>query len=275
LPTASGSTKLLAFNGKTSLLSHDITSLLAGWDFNPDDLQVRMITGDDGSEKLQMRMDMGLLPMEISGRPDGTQPHGFESLLEYFEAMERSARVSGAEFSLDSASCAGLMREGLQYYHRYLSAFHLQRYDLVIRDTERNLRLFAFVVNHAGRQRDKLDFDRYRPYVEMMRCRALALSALSTSDFPEALEQIDEGIKRIRQFLKEYHQEGDEAECAELRFLLRWRRDVERDRPSGALDRIQEQLDLAVALEDYEEAARLRDQLSRLRGSGVSGSHAS
>ena len=42
------------------------------------------------------------------------------------------------------------MREGVQYYHRYLAAFHLQRYDLVVRDTERNLRLFAFVVRHAA-----------------------------------------------------------------------------------------------------------------------------
>ena len=42
------------------------------------------------------------------------------------------------------------MREGVQYYHRYLAAFHLQRYDLVARDTARNLRLFAFVVKHAA-----------------------------------------------------------------------------------------------------------------------------
>ncbi len=67
------------------------------------------------------------------------------------------------------------MREGLQYYHRYLSAFHLERFDLVARDTARNLRLFAFVVKHAARQRDRIEFDRYRPYVEMMHCRAQGL----------------------------------------------------------------------------------------------------
>ena len=120
------------------------------------------------------------------------------------------------------------MREGLQYYHRYLAAFHLQRYDLVARDTERNLRLFAFVVRHATRQRDKVEFDQYRPYVTMMHTRALALQALTGNDHRAALAAIDDGIEAIRAFLRDYDQADREAECAELGFLLRWRREVER-----------------------------------------------
>ena len=91
---------------------------------------------------------------------------------------------AGKDYALDPAACTQLMREGLQYYHRYLSAFHLQKYDLVARDTERNLRLFAFVVQHATRQRDKIEFDRYRPYVVMMRARARALQCPGTGRFP-------------------------------------------------------------------------------------------
>jgi len=79
-----------------------------------------------------------------------------------------------------------LMREGLQYYHRYLAAFHRQRHDLVVRDTERNRRLFAFVVRHATRQRDKLQFDQYRPYVTMMHARAKADPARSESHLAKA-----------------------------------------------------------------------------------------
>ena len=51
----------------------------------------------------------------------------------------------------------------------------------------------------------------------------------------------------------------------ELGFLLGWRREVEQDRPIGPLERLEQQLELAVALEDYEEAARLRDQIRQLR----------
>lgn len=253
-------------------MSKDITSILAGWEFDPDTLRVRIVAGDDGRDKIQMRVDLGLFQMELAGRPDGLSPAGFESLLELYEARARAAEAEGEDFSLDSGVCAALMREGVMYYHRYLAAHHLQRYDLVARDTERNLRLFAFVVQHAARQRDKVQFDQYRPYVTMMRARALGLQALERDDHAAALAVIDRGVEGIRAFLRDYDQEGHEAECAELGSLLRWRREVEQDRPIGPLERLEQQLTLAVATEDYEEAARIRDQLRRLQGDGVTSS---
>jgi hypothetical protein len=246
------------------LLSKDITAVLAGWDFEPDEMQVRIVTGDDGRDKIQMRIDLGLIQMEINGRPDGQRPGGFESALDLHEA--RAAGKHGGEFDLSPADCAELMREGVQFYHRYRAAFHLQRYDLVARDTERNLRLFAFVVRHATREADKVQFDQYRPYVTMMHARAQAHLALARNDHRAALAQVDEGIEAIRSFLREYDQEEHEAECLELGFLLRWRRDVESDRPMGPVERLERQLEKAVSLENYEEAARIRDQLHRLRG---------
>jgi hypothetical protein len=246
-------------------LSKDITSILAGWEHDPDDLQVRIIAGDDGQEKIQMRIDLGLIQMEMAGRPDGQRPAGVESLLEAYEARA----LEGDEFTLDSSACGALMREGMQYYHRYLAAFHLQRYDMVVRDTERNLRLFAFVVRHAARQRDKVQFDQYRPYVTMMRTRAAALAVLIRNDHAAALALIDHGIEAIREFLADYKQSEREAECLELGFLLRWRREVESNRPTGPVERLEHQLHLAVEIEDYEEAARIRDQLQRLRGPEV------
>lgn len=247
-------------------LSNDITAMLAGWEHDPDEVQVRIVAGDDGRDKIQMRIELGVLQMEIDGRPDGTQPEGFESLLEAHEHRARDTQSRTAEYRLDSESCQALMREGYQYYHRYLAAYHLQRYDLVVRDTDRNLRLFAFVVAHARRQRDRLLFDQYRPYVLMMRTRALAHEALAVEGFTDALAAIDDGIASVRAFLREYDQAEREAECSELAALLRFRREVEQDRPVGPAERLEQQLALAVELEDYEEAARLRDQLGRLRG---------
>ncbi len=244
-------------------MSKDITAILAHWDYEPGDLQVRIVAGDDGREKIQMRMDLGLIQMEMAGRPDGLRPGGFESALDELEAR---ASKADDDFSLDSNACAILMREGIQYYHRYLAAFHLQRYDLVARDTMRNLRLFAFVVKYATRQRDKVQFDQYRPYVTTMHTRALALQALGANDHPMALALIDQGIESIREFLRDYDQSEQEVECVELGFLMRWRRELERDRPMGPVERLEQQLELAVTLEEYEEAARLRDQLHRLRG---------
>jgi hypothetical protein len=237
---------------------------LDGWDFEPDQIQVRMIKGDDGHDRIQMRIDLGLIQMELTGRPDGQRPEGCESLLDSYEGKAREALDAGGSFALDSEDCAKLMREGLQYYHRYLAAFHLERFELVARDTERNLRLFAFVRAHASRKRDKVDFDQYRPYVQMMNTRATASQAIKNGEYRSALRQIDEGINAIREFLKEYEQEDREADCSELSFLLRWRREVERERPMGPLERLEQQLELSVELEDYEQAARIRDQIRRL-----------
>lgn len=248
-------------------MSKDITSILQGWEHDPDDFQVRIVAGDDGLDKLQMRVDLGVIQMELDGRPDGTRPFAAESLLDYHEAR---ARGRGAdEFALDSDECAALMREGVQYYHRYLAAFHLQRFDLVARDTTRNLRLFAFVVRHATDRRDKIQFDQYRPYVTMMRSRALSAEAMNRDDHKAALAALDEGIDGIKAFLREYEQDEDPANCRELNKLLRLRREIEKARPVGPLERLQQQLDLAISREDYEEAARLRDQLHRLRGSAT------
>ena len=248
-------------------LSKDIGPILAGWDHDPDEIQVRIIPGEDGREKLQMRIDLGLLQMELSGRPDGQRPEGADSLLDALETQFRRKAAAGDDFTLDPAICSALMREGIQYYHRYIALFHLERYDLVARDTSRNLRLFGFVVRHASRPRDRIQFDQYRPYVTMMNARARGLEALERASHKEALERIDEGIAGIRDFLRDYEQQEGESECRELAFLLGWRKQVSEDRPVGPVERLEQQLDLAVATEDFEEAARIRDQIRRLRES--------
>ena len=248
-------------------MSKDITPILLGWDHDPDDFQVRIVAGDDGRDKLQMRVDLGVIQMELDGRPDGFRPFGADSLLDHYEAK---VGRKDDDLPLDSNACAALMREGVQYYHRYLAAFHLQRFDLVARDTTRNLRLFAFVVEHAADRRDQVQFDQYRPYVTMMRSRALSADAMNRDDHKAALAALDEGIEGIRSFLREYEQEEDPVNCRELNKLIRLRREIEKSRPVGPVERLEQQLALAISLEDYEEAARLRDQIGRLKGTNPS-----
>ncbi len=246
-------------------MTKDITPILNGWDLDPDEFQVRIVAGIDGRDKLQRRIDLGLIQMELTGRPDGERPFGFDSLLDFHESRARETKEPD-DYSLDSIACADLLREGVQYYHRYLAAYHLRRFDLVARDTSRNLRLFAFAVKHASDRRDKVQFDQYRPYVLMMRARAISAEAMERDDHAAALTAIDEGIEGIRAFLREYDQDEDQVQCRELGKLIRIRREIEQARPVGPVERLEQQLDLAVSLEDYEEAARLRDQIARLRG---------
>jgi hypothetical protein len=245
-------------------VSKDIKPILADWDHDPDEIQVRIVAGDDGRDKLQMRIDLGVLQMELDGRPDGARPHGAESLLDHLEREHSRAAAASEPLTLRATDTQELMREGVQYYHRYLALFHLRRFDLVARDTARNLRLFAFIVAHATDPRDKLAFDRYRPYVTMMHARALGLQALERGEYDTALGRIDEGIAAILAFLREYDQ-AEENDCRELAFLRDWRHQVAEERPLGPIDRLEQQLRLAITREQFEEAARLRDQIRRLR----------
>lgn len=249
-------------------MSKDISRVLEGWEFDPERISVRLIQGDDGREKVQLRIDMGLMQMERDGRPDGTRPHGFESLLEYFQhAVEQYRQKYGNvdDFRLDSDDCAALMREGIQYYHRYLALFQLERFDLVARDTQRNLRLFEFVRRYADSDEDKWRFDQYRPYVLMMHTRALAHLALQRKDYNEALVIVEEGLAKIREFLRQYEQEEHADQCAELQFLEWWRRQIASHRPVDKTERLEQELAEAVQKEQYERAAQLRDELQRLR----------
>ena len=87
-------------------MSLDISHILKKWPYRPGEVTARRISGRDGREKIQLRLDLGLLQMEASGRPDGERPHGFESLLAYHEnRLQRHRDQHGGDegFSLDEA----------------------------------------------------------------------------------------------------------------------------------------------------------------------------
>jgi hypothetical protein len=255
-------------------MSRDLTDMLREWEFQPDEVLVRIIPGDDGRTKLQLRVDLGVLQMEMDGRPDGLRPEGFESWLEYYEQKQREhdeTHPDAAAYQLGDEDCLRLWREAVQYYHRYLSFWHLELYDLCARDTARNLRLFNFVRAHTSDERQKVLFDQWRPYVLMMHARATATPLLQQRLFDEGLRAIEAGIEAIREFLDEYDQGHRAEECVELVSLENWRAEIlSREqraaarRPKSAAELLRRQLEAAVAAEQFEEAARLRDQIRNL-----------
>ncbi len=254
-------------------MSEDFSKLLHEWVFNPDTMMVRIVDGDDGRRKIQLRVDLGVLQMEMDGRPDGLRPEGCESWLEYHRRLQRKhdeAHPDSASYLLGDQDCAELWREGVQYYHRYLSFWHLQMYDLSARDTRRNLELFAFVRAHATDERHKMQFDQWRPYVIMMNTRAVATPLVKQEKYAEGLQAIDLGIDAIRDFFDEYGQGSRADESVELVSLERWREEIitheERAaaaRPKSAIRILRQKLEAAVAAEKFEEAARLRDEIRR------------
>jgi hypothetical protein len=248
-------------------MDKDISGIIDGWDHEPAQIIVRKITGRDGMPKLQLRIDLGLLQMELDGRPDGRRPYGQESLLEHYEAeiKRQEAESSGAaEFLLESDDCHDLQEEALQYYHRYLSLLALGDYERAERDTARNLRVFDLVWNYALRESDKWALERHRPYVILMNTRARVAASLEQGERDGAIRQITEGMQRIRQSITERDHEKLRDPRAELAFLEAWLEDIRESCPPGRVDKLREELAGAVDIEDSDRADRLRDEINRL-----------
>ena len=49
----------------------DITKVLQNWDYRLGRVDARRVKGEDGADKLQLRIDLGLLQMNAQCRPDG------------------------------------------------------------------------------------------------------------------------------------------------------------------------------------------------------------
>lgn len=245
-------------------MSADLSLIFHDWDHNPNEVTVRRIAGLDGRPKIQMRLDLGVLQMEMSGRPDGKRPHGYESLLEYYEdRLRRYTTLNGDNdgFEMDGDACAEVKQESMQYYYRYLSLFHLGCYHEVIRDTERNLRAFDFLREHAGREEDRLSLEQFRPYVLMMNTRAEACLTLEAREFDRALQHIEEGIVRIEDFFISVERSDLIEGCREITFLREWSERIRSDRPLTPAEKLRRELETAVEVEDYERAAALRDRI--------------
>jgi len=239
-------------------MNQDIKPILNKWRYRPNDINVRLVEGLDGVNKLQMRLDLGILQMELDGRPDGTRPKNHESYLEYYLKRADEAKKS---FSLSPADCLNLQQEAIQYYHRYLGLMKLGDYRRVVRDTQRNLHVFDFVGEHAGHEEIKWSFEQYRAYVIMMNVRAKASMSLEKELYEEALAAIERGIERIG---LHYNQFGDRLgdEGVEIDFLQKWADEIREKKPATAVERLQDELQRAIEKEQYERAAVLRDKLN-------------
>lgn len=252
---------------KAAAADKDISHVLKGWDYESGTIHVRKVSGMDGQPKLQMRLDLGLLQMELTGRPDGVRPHGHESLLEYYEQQlkeHRHANGTDLGFHLTGEQCQSLRDEAAMYYHRYLSLFVLGEYPGVVRDTARNLRVLDFCGHYAVGDQDRLILEQYRPYIVMMNTRAAASIQFKDGKFAEAAATVDAGLKHIRDFFARFGQEDAYASSSEVKVLKKFAKEIRRKLPVDPMRKLQSRLDRAVRDERYEDAAKLRDQIQEL-----------
>lgn len=248
--------------------SPDLTDLLRSWPLEPGKINARLITGDDDSPRLQVRVDLGILQMHLDGRPDGQQPGGAPSLLDLQRRrMQRYAEHSGLPvgFALSAEQCRDLRQEAVQYYHRYVALFALGEYEYVVLDTEHNLAILDMCRDHAAEPGDRTILEQFRPQIVTMRARAQAEHVIAERQPKQALAVLDRGLDELRAIYAELGN-PDQFDSSNEAMLLRGMRDALVPKlPASQRVELEERLRAAIDAENYELAAILRDELRMMK----------
>lgn len=249
-------------------MRHDLTNFLRKWEYQPGELRVRRFKGRDGQEKIQLRVDLGVLQMEAEGRPDGKRPMGHESWLQFYQSRlgEHIAEHGDDDgFALKNEDCQRLQQEAIQYYHRYICLFQLGDHPAVLRDTERNLEAFSLLETFAEPPDVGATLAIFKPQVLLMRTRAQGALALEADDPRAAVQAIEAGVEAIRSVLRDHPAAEAADHASEVRMLESWLQELRPHLPLTPRERLESDLNQAIAREDYEKAAELRDALKRLK----------
>ncbi len=239
----------------------DIDRVLREWPYEAGEISARVVRAADGREVLQMRVEMGLLQLEVDGRPDGQRPGGANS---YFDYLVKVAAKAGERFELSPEQCTEADREFMQFYHRRVCWLALREFRRAAADADHTLAMMDFVRDHSPDEEWTLSHEQYRPFVLFHRTQAATLATLEEAGPQEALQELHRGLQIFRELFTQYEAEEQFNEdelvqrLLELRDTLRQQYDL---KPS-----LSEQLADAVAAEEYELAAKLRDELSRHTG---------
>jgi hypothetical protein len=231
----------------------DISNILNSWSYEQGKLNVRTIEASDGREIIQLRIELGVIQMEMRGRPDGVMQDGFPSLLALYE--ER-----GTYGGLEPETCRQLREEGVQRSHRSAALFAIGRWEETICDCNDNLSLFDLCHHHAVEEQDRLALEQFRGSVIALSARAAAEWAIEEDSVSRAMDALDSGLELLQQTLGDKWEQSNEVQLLQgMKEAL-----VPKLPPSERAD-LQERLADAIEKENYELAAILRDEIRLLR----------
>jgi hypothetical protein len=248
---------------------------IQGWPYDPEPGEViaREVQARDGRTVVQIRIELGVLQLEVSGRPDGARPHGFATYLDYLRyraAARGNAPAGGAAAATPTDSpwrmgpehCTEADREFVQFAHRRVAWLALMRYDRALRDADHTLALMDFIAEHGISEEYIEGHKQSRGLVLFHRSQAAAALALERRRPDEAIDIVREGMALIGRHQDESSSDGDPdgmPDQALIEQLMVLEQEIRKNFAVGKT--LREQLDEAVAREDYECAARLRDQI--------------
>ena len=236
---------------------NDIDAILQKWEYTPGQVCARIVTAGDGREVLQMRIELGVLQLETTGRPDGWQPFGSETYYDYLLSLA----LQRGEFTLEDEHCFEIDREFLQYYHRRICWLEMKEFEKAAADAEHTLALMDFVRSRSPDEEWTEAHEQYRPFVLFHHAQARGMAALSRGENEQAVEMLSSGITALQEVFDEQDEEMVFEEDDFVQRLIELRESIRNNFEIG--ETLHEQLEDAVRREEYERAATLRDEIAR------------
>lgn len=246
----------------------DLDDLTHGWNCPPGEMRARAVMGRDGQELLQIRIDVGLMQMLLTERPDGQRYHGLPTAAEY---VQHELRVGG--HTVRAEDWAEVRRELQQLNYRRLAYAAVAEGALEANETEQGERCLhgALADIEACLQRVRLlreherdlgDAASLEPTLVFEQARLAAQLRLVESRFEEAVEEAEAGAARLAGLLDVLGYDDDlREEDPGVQMLAKLARQVRRE--YGIEHTLRERLNEALEREDFETAARLRDEMKR------------
>ena len=194
-------------------------------------------------------------------RPDGEKPHGHDTYFDYLREQVRLSRKDGQNFTLSEEQCQEADREFLQHYHRRMCWLALRQYDRAVRDADHTLAFMDLVNRHAPNQEYQEAHEQYRGFVLFQRTQAAAALEVENNAPEQAVREIHRGLDKLREFFTQHDRDGEFDEDGMVRHLRQVESALREQFEIGLT--LEEQLQKAIAEEDYERAAQLRDALKR------------
>jgi hypothetical protein len=249
-------------------MRRDLDDVIQGWPYDPEPGEhlAREVRARDGRTVLQVRIELGVLQLEVGGRPDGLRPHGFATYLDYLRhsAASRGLAAGGKSppWAMSAHQCAEADREFIQFYHRRIAWLALRRHDKAIQDADHTLALMDFVRRHGNEDDYIASHEQFRGIVLFHRTEAAIALGLERHRPEEAIDAVRDGIERLTTHQRTWWDEHDPDDSPNPALVDQLRVFEQEIRKKFTVDKtLREQLDEAVAREDYEQAARLRDQI--------------
>ena len=200
-------------------MNQDIDYVMEGWDYKPGTVQARLVQARGGRQVIQMRVDLGILQIETTAKPDGTGRMAKLPTWLICKSRRGWQPATAARFCLTEEQCQEADQEFLQYYHRRICWLALRNYARAMADADHTLALMDFVKEHSPSDEYLQAHEQYRGFVLFQRTQAAAALQVEKGSPENAVDELRAGLEKLREFFAAFDMEEEMEEDGMVQHL--------------------------------------------------------